>query len=751
MRDPILVVLFGLGLAVGAALAAGCGAQSGSSADAPRGPAGAGAAPLPAPPLAAKRPYEHRSAFGARPDPYHWLRDDTRKDKDVLAHLAAENSYTAAVLAPTAALQDQLYKEIVARIQQDDSTVPQLDRGFWYYARFETGKEYPIHCRRKDEGGAMSGAEQVLLDGNERAAGLAYYRTGATRISHSGRFLAFTEDRVGRFQYELHVRDLETGAFLPDTAAHTSGEVEWANDDRHLFYVAKDEKTLRPYRVHRHELGAVPGSDALVYEEKDATFYTSLVRTKSRAYVVILLGSTLTSEQRLIDATRPKSAPVVFLPRETGHEYEADHLDGRWVIRTNWQAKNFRVMTATERTKADRSKWRDLVPHRDDALVERLALYHDFVAVGERSGGLRKVRVVPTRGAQYVVAGDEPTYTMTLVDTPEPSSTRVRYEVESLATPASTFELDVKSGAKTLLKRTPVLGGFDARRYVTEYLHAPARDGTLIPISLVRRADLRRDGTAPILVSGYGSYGSSSDPRFAAEKVSLLDRGFVHVIAHVRGGEEMGRRWYEDGKLLHKKNTFTDFIDVTEYLVGQKIGARGKVFASGGSAGGLLMGAIANMRPDLYRGIIAYVPFVDVITTMLDETIPLTTNEYDEWGDPRKKEFYDYMLSYSPYDNIAPRAYPSILVLTGLWDSQVQYFEPAKWVARLRANKTDDNLLLLDVNMTAGHGGKSGRYQRYRDVARDYAFLLHVLERPDHRGAATPRGGGQAVSSSAPQ
>ena len=706
----------------------------------------------PAAPVAEQRPYEHRSAFGARSDPYQWLRDDSRSRKDVLAQLQAETDYTAAMLAPAAELQTQLYGEIVGRIKQDDSTVPVLDRGYWYYSRYETGKQYPIYCRRRDQAGQMSGPEQILVDGNERAAGLTYYRTGSLRISQSGRFLAFTEDRVGRFQWELHVRDLETGALLPDEIENVEIAEEWANDDRTLFYVGKDPTTLRSYRVYRHQRGTSGDQDALLYEEKDTSYYTSLYKTKSRAYVVIELSSTLTSELHILDATRPTAPPALFLAREHDHEYEADHLDGRWVIRTNWKAKNFRLMVAPEAAHADRSAWRDLLPHRDDALVESMALYHDFTAVGERSGGLRVVRVLPAHGVAFVVDGGEPSYTMVPVDTPEASSRQLRYVYTSLTTPSSTYELDMTTGARALLKRTPVLGGFEQSRYVTEYLHAPARDGVMVPVSLVHRAGLPRDGSAPLLVVGYGSYGVSSDPTFNPDRVSLLDRGFVIAMAHVRGGQEMGRRWYEGGKLLTKKNTFTDFIDVTEFLLDQKIGARGKVFAAGGSAGGLLMGAVANMRPDLYRGMIAYVPFVDVVTTMLDDSIPLTSNEFEEWGDPRRREYYEYMLSYSPYDNVRRQAYPSMLVTTGLWDSQVQYWEPAKWVAKLRALKTDDNPLLLHVNMTAGHGGKSGRYEKYRETARDYAFLLQVLARPDHRPAAgAERGGETSAGSSSAQ
>jgi oligopeptidase B len=698
------------------------------------------------PPVAAARPYQHHSPSGDRSDPYHWLRDDTRSRKDVLAHLQAETDYTRNMLAPTAELQTRLYGEIVGRLKQDDSSVPVLDRGHWYYVRYETGKQYPLYCRRGDKNGAMEGPEQVLIDGNERARGNAYYRTGGYSVSRSGRYLAFTEDVVGRFQYRLQIRDLQSGAVLPDTAENIEAPVEWGEDDRTLYYVAKDPTTLRSNRVYRHLLGGAAGKDELVHEEKDTSYYTTIFKTKSRDHVVIYLSSTLTSELRLIDARRPDAPVRVFLPREHDHEYEADHLDGRWVVRTNWQAKNFRLMEVPEAKHSDRSAWRDIVAHRDDAMVVGFALYHDFTVVGERSGGLRKVRVMPRRGEPFLVQGDQPSYTMVPIDTPEAGGKRLRYVYTSLTTPSTTYELDVASGERVLLKRTPVLGDFDPAHYTTEYLHATARDGARIPVSVVYRAGLKRDGSAPLLVYGYGSYGSSADPTFGSEKLSLIDRGFVYAIAHVRGGQELGRRWYEDGRLLAKKNSFTDFIDATEFLVAQKLAARDKVFAMGGSAGGLLMGAVVNMRPDLYRGIIANVPFVDVVSTMLDDSIPLTSNEYDEWGDPKKREFYDYMLSYSPYDNVRAQAYPSMLVTTGLHDSQVQYWEAAKWVARLRATRTDRNPLLLHVNMAAGHSGKSGRYEKYRDTARDYAFLLHVLQTPDRRATGTRSVAGHGTS-----
>jgi oligopeptidase B len=686
------------------------------------------------PPIAAVRPHPVESPHGTRIDPYYWLRDDTRRRKDVLDHLRAENAYAeAALLAPTAELQKTLYAEMVGRIREDDTTVPELQDGYWYYARTETGKQYPIHVRRK---GTMDAAEEVVLDANQLAAGHDFYAIGGWDVSPDGTKLAWAEDVVGRNQFTLRVEDLTTGEVLADTARNISGDLAWANDSRTLFYVGKDETTLRESKVYRHVLGG--GDDVLVHDETDGAFYTSVGNTKSKRFVTITLWSTVATEVRLIDADRPTSAPVVFLPRERDHEYDVEHLGGRFVVRTNWQAKNFRLVEVAQADHADRAAWRDLVPHRDDVLIEDYAVYDRFVAVGERSGGLARVRVVPAEGAPFPIDADEPAFAMYLDDTWPPDSTRVRYVYVSMTTPRSTYELDVTTGERTLLKREPVEGGYHPADYATEYLHATARDGAAVPISLVYKKTTPRDGSAPLLVYGYGAYGASMEPTFDAARLSLLDRGWVYAVAHVRGGEERGRRWYEDGKLLRKKNTFFDFIDCTEHLVKEGYGGADRVFAAGGSAGGLLMGAIVNLRPDLYRGVLAAVPFVDVVTTMLDESIPLTSNELDEWGDPTEKPFYDYMLSYSPYDNVAAQDYPSMLVTTGLWDSQVQYFEPAKWVARLRATKTDDNLLVLHTDMAAGHGGKAGRYDSLTETSRDYAFLLHVLERPDAR---SPRRG----------
>jgi oligopeptidase B len=701
---------------------AGCGSTAPTTSPA-AGPPRAG----PQPPLAARHPYQVKSPNGDRDDPYYWLRDDTRKNPEVLAYLNAENDYARAMLEPVKALEDQLLAEMKSHIKEDDSSAPVFDEGYWYYVRFSAGQEQPVVARRK---GDMDAPEQVVLDGNELARGHQFFQLGGNAVSRDGQLVAWTDDTIGRRQFVLHVKDLRTGKMLPDTASNVAPVVAWANDNKTLFYVGKDATTLRTDRVFRHALG--DASDAQVFREPDGQYYVSIERTKSRRYIAITLGATTNSETRLIDADRPIAPDRVVLPRERDHLYELDHLDGRFVIRSNAGAKNFRLVEVPEAKVAERSAWRDVIPASADTLVESFTVSRHFIAATVRTGGLRKVEVLPGKGAAFFVDASESAYVMNVTDTPDPDATRVRYDYISPVTPQSTFEIDVASRAKTRLRVQPV-PGYEADKYVAEYLHARASDGTQIPISVVHRKDVKRDGSAPLVIGGYGSYGSSSEPRFDSSRQSLLDRGWVFATAHVRGGQEMGRSWYEDGKLMHKRNTFTDFIAATEYLVASKYGARDQVYAIGGSAGGLLMGAILNLRPDLYRGVVALVPFVDVVTTMLDESIPLTTNEFDEWGNPKQKAAYDYMLGYSPYDNVKAQAYPSIYVKTGLWDSQVQYFEPAKWVAKLRATKTDDNLIVLDTDMAAGHGGKSGRFDRLRDVARYTAFALLVHDRPDRR------------------
>lgn len=675
------------------------------------------------PPVAAQKAYDVPSPNGSRPDPYYWLRDDTRKSPEVLAYLNAENAYKDAVLAPTKPLQEKLYGEIVGRIKQDDSSPPTLHRGHWYYKRYETGKEYPVYCRRA---GSMQAPEQVLLDGNAMAQGKGFFQIGHYDVSIDNERIAWTEDTVGRRQYTLRFKNLKTGESYADAVANVEAGITWAADNKTVLYVDKDPVTLLSERVKKHVLGTAAAKDALVYEEKDHSFYLGVGRSKSDRYLFIALESTLVSEWHYADARDPQLKFRPVLPREASHEYQVEHLGDDFIVRTNWQAPNFRLMRAPVKSAADKSTWKVIVPHADDVLVEGFDVFRDYLAINERSGGLRKLRIKPwAKGEEFHVKSDEPAYTATLGATPEFDSETVRYEYSSLTTPVTTYDYNMRTGERVLVKREPVLGDFDPARYATEFVFATARDGTKVPVSLAYRKDrFRRDGSAPLLQYAYGSYGFSMNPSFSSTRLSLLDRGFVYAIAHIRGGQEMGRAWYENGKLLKKMNTFTDFIDVTEFLVREKYGAKDRMFAMGGSAGGLLMGAIVNLRPDLFRGIVTQVPFVDVVTTMLDESIPLTTNEFDEWGNPRQKAYYDYMLAYSPYDNVRAQAYPAMLVETGLWDSQVQYYEPAKWVARLRARKTDSNVLLFHINMEAGHGGRSGRYEQYRERAREYAFLL---------------------------
>jgi oligopeptidase B len=708
-----------------AAVALGCGSTA-----APPVAATATGKAGPRPPIAERRSYQVTSPNGDRDDPYYWLRDDTRKHSDVLGYLEAENAYTRAILGPSAAREEALLAELVSHVPGDDRSAPVLDRGYWYYTRFSAGQEHPVYARRK---ATMDAPEQVVLDGNELARGHAFFQFGRRAISPDGNLVAWTDDTVGRRQFALHIKDLRTGQLLADTAAKIARQVEWAADSRTVFYVGKDATTLREDRVMRHVLGEP--TDAQVFRESDGQYYVGIGHTKSLRYVTIELGATTNSEVWLIDADRPAAPPRVALTRERDHLYELDHLDGRFVLRTNAGAVNFRLVEVPEAKLADRAAWRDVIPASADTLVDGFAMSRRFIAAQVHHGGLSKVVVVPAGGgATYFVDASDPAYAMSLVDVPDPDAARVRYDYTSLVAPSTTFEIDAASKARTQLRVDPV-PGYTAADYATEYLHAKASDGAMVPISVVYRKDTRRDGSAPLLVYGYGSYGSSTDPTFTSARQPLLDRGWVVAIAHIRGGQELGRAWYEAGKLMRKRNTFTDFIAATEHLIAGGFGARDQVYCQGGSAGGLLIGAVINLRPDLYRGALAAVPFVDVVTTMLDESIPLTTNEFDEWGNPKQKAAYDYMLGYSPYDNVKAQGYPSLYVRTGLWDSQVQYFEPAKWVAKLRATKTDDNWILLDTDMAAGHGGKSGRFDHLRDVARYTSFLLAVKERPDQRAA----------------
>lgn len=679
---------------------------------------------LPAPPVAARKPHDVIAPHGAsRQDEYYWLRDDSREDPVVLAHIKAENAYTDAVMAPLEGFVEKLYEELVGRVKQDDSTVPFKYKDYWYYTRFEEGKEYPIHARRK---GSMDAPEEVMLNVNRLAEGKSFYQVANWEISPDQQRLAYVEDTVGRRQFTLRIKDLATGQTHADEIGGLSASLAWAGDNKTILYVENDPVTLLTKRVKAHVLGSDPAEDRLVYEEPDDSFYMSVGLTRSEKYLCIDVRSTVSSEARCTGRERPGEFRLIA-PRERDFEYHADHLGKRWVIRTNWNAKNFKLMQVPDSSWGDRSRWSDLIAHDDGVFISRVELFDGFLAVGERSRGLTRIRIVPAKGEPDYVKSEESAYAMALDTNAVPDTNWLRYTYTSLTTPATTYELNVETGERRLLKEQPVLGGFDKADYATERLWATARDGTRVPVSLLYRKGFRKDGTAALLQYGYGSYGISMEPVFNGNVLSLVDRGMVYAIAHIRGGQELGRTWYEDGKLLKKHNTFTDFIDVTDFLVAEGYAAADRVAALGGSAGGLLMGAVSNLAPEKYRVVVTLVPFVDLVTTMLDESIPLTTNEFDEWGNPKDPEFYQYMLSYSPYDQLDAKAYPALFVGTGLWDSQVQYWEPAKYVARLRELKTDENLVVFRTQMEAGHSGRSGRFQRYREWAERYAFLLNQL------------------------
>ena len=674
-----------------------------------------------APPVAAVRPTELERHGDVRTDDYYWLRE--RENPEVIEYLEAENAYTEAVMAHTGALQESLFEEIVGRIKEDDSSVPYLDNGYWNYSRYVEGSEYPIYARKK---GSLDAAEEIVLDANVEAEGHEFFSARGLRVSPGNDVLAYSTDTVGRRKYTLRFRDLTTGEDLADVIPDITGNHAWAADNKTLFYTRQDPQTLRWHRIYRHVLGTDPAEDELVYEELDDEFSSYVYKTKSGDYLVIQSDQTLSSEARILEADDPDGEFRIFSPREADHEYSIDHVGDRFIVRTNSDARNFRLMeTALDAT--ERSSWKELIPHRDDVYLQSFEVFDDHLVVVERSNGLRQMRIRPWSGeGEHYLDFGEPTYTAWVDDNHDMGSGVLRYGYTSLTTPVSIYDYDMSSREKTLLKRDEVVGDFDPANYVTERLMAPARDGVEVPVSIVYRKGLEKNGGNPLLQYGYGSYGASMDASFRSYRLSLLDRGFVYAIAHIRGGQEMGRHWYEDGKLMKKMNTFTDFVDVGAFLIEQGYTSPEHLYAMGGSAGGLLMGAVTNLAPEQYNGIISHVAFVDVVTTMLDESIPLTSSEWDEWGDPREKAAYEYMLSYSPYDQLEAKAYPHILMTTGLHDSQVQYWEPAKYVAKLRSLKTDDNRLLLKTNMEAGHGGATGRFKQHRETALDYAFLLDL-------------------------
>ena len=681
----------------------------------------------PKPPVAKKIPHKMTIHGDTRIDNYYWMRDDSRTDPEILAHLEAENSYKEAMLASSKGLQDKLYEEMVGRLEKDKSTVPYHLGGYFYYVRYEENSEYPIYARKK---GNLEAAEEILLNVNELAAGHDYFNVATTEVSTNQNLLAYSQDKIGRRIYSVYFKDLTSGTLLPDVLENTDGGVVWANDNQHVFYISKDPQTLLGYQVFRHKLGTEQSEDVLVYEESDPTFYTALTKTLDGSLIEIIHDSTEAKGQSFLDANNPTtSSSKVFYPLEKGHEYFAKKSGEFFYILTNKDAKNFRLMKVAQDKHDDFSAWEEVIPHREDTQITDLIVFKDFLALTERNNGLTYIRIMDLATGEFKsVSFDDPAYATSFSTNKDFQSSSLRYRYSSLTTPNSIYDFDVSSGSSHLLKQDKVLGNFSSKDYQSHRLFIKARDGANIPVSLVYRKDMfNKDGSNPLYQYGYGSYGYTMEPSFRSNWLSLLDRGFVVAIAHIRGSEMLGRLWYEDGKMFNKINTFTDFIDVTDGLVKQQYAAKDKVFIAGGSAGGLLMGAVINMAPEKYRGVAAHVPFVDVVTTMLDESIPLTTNEYDEWGNPNNKDSYQYMLSYSPYDNVKAQDYPNLLVTTGLHDSQVQYFEPMKWVAKLRELKTDDNLLLFHINMEAGHGGASGRFKRLQQTAMEYAFFLNLL------------------------
>ncbi|MCX6584548.1 MAG: S9 family peptidase [Candidatus Aminicenantes bacterium] len=683
------------------------------------------------PPAAEKIKKELTFHGRTRIDNYYWLQE--RENPKVLEYLKAENNYTGAVMKETgmAVLQEKLFREITARIQQEDMSVPYKWNGYYYYRRFETGKEYAVYCREKDSAAgenkpAPARKEEILLDVNEMAEGFTYYHMAGIYMGPGNNLAAFGVDTVGRRKYTLHFKNLAAGKILDDAIPNTTGEVAWTDDNQTVFYALKDD-ALRPYKIMKHRLGKPTAEDAEIFYETDNTFNLSVFNSRSKKYVFIASRSSLSTEYRFLEATQPDGVFSIIQPREKDLDYSVDHFNDKFYIRTNWKAKNFRLME-TPVLKTAKENWTGAAPYREDILLEEFTVFKNFLVLKERIDGLLRLKIIKWENREgHYLDFQEETYTADFGYNPEIETDMLRFTYNSLTTPYSTFQYDMNTRTRKLLKQEAVLGKYRPADYHTERRYAVVRDGTRVPISLVYRKGLAMNGDNPLLLEGYGAYGLSFDPGFSPARPSLLDRGFVYAIAHIRGGQEMGRDWYENGKLLKKKNTFTDFIDCAQYLVKEKFTNPDKLFALGGSAGGLLMGAVANMGPGLFKGIIAEVPWLDVVTCMLDESIPLVTEEFDEWGNPKNIEYYDYQLSYSPYDNIGAREYPAMLVTTGLHDSQVQYWDPAKYVAKLREKKTDNNILLFSIDMYAGHSGASGRFRGYEEIAREYAFMLHLV------------------------
>lgn len=690
---------------------------------------------MPTPPIAEKQEELIITHGDTIVDNYFWMRlsdeekeaeNPSEKTQKVLDYLNAENSYLDEVMKPTEQLQGALYDEIVGRIKQDDESVPVTKNGYSYYSRFEEGEDYGLHCRKQIIDGEL-GEEEIMLNGPELGKDQSYFAIGGSTVSEDNKLLAYSTDLVSRRQYTIHVKNLETGELLSDKIENTSGSITWANDNKTIFYTKNDPITLRSNQIYSHVLGTSSDQDKLIFEEKDETYSCSVYKTKSSAYLMVASYQTVSTEYRFLDANNPTGEWKVIQPRERNLEYSVDHYQDNFYITTNLDAKNFRLMK-TPVNKTGKENWEEVIPHREDVLLEGIDIFKNQLVVSERKAGLTQIRVMNwADGSEHYIEFNDPAYLAYTYGNREFDTETLRFGYTSLTTPSSVYDYNMSDQSKELMKQQEVLGGeFDPKNYTSERIFAEGRDGTQIPVSIVYKNGYKKDGNAPLLLYAYGSYGYSMDASFSSVRLSLLDRGFAFAIAHIRGGQEMGRQWYEDGKLLKKKNTFYDFIDCGRYLVDNNYTSSEHLYAQGGSAGGLLMGAISNMEPQLWNGVIAGVPFVDVINTMLDETIPLTTGEFDEWGNPKVKEYYDYIKSYSPYDNVEAKDYPNLLITTGYWDSQVQYWEPAKWIAKLRDLKTDDNLLLMRCNMEVGHGGASGRFERYKEVALEYAFLLDL-------------------------
>ncbi len=671
------------------------------------------------PPIAKKIPKKLEKHRDIRIDNYYWLRE--RENPEVIKYLEQENAYYDEMTQETKELENSIFEELKSRIKQEDESVPYFENGYYYQTKYFKGKEYPAYYRRK---GSLDAKEELIVDVNHLAQGHNYYHLTGLEISPDNKIAAYGEDTVSRRKYTLKFKDLTSGKYLKDEIKNTTGHAVWANDNQTIFYTRKDPETLRAYRIYKHILGDNPENDELVYEEKDDTFDVFVTKSKSNKYIYIASFSTLTTEYRYLDANNPKGKFKIFAGRSRGVEYNLFHRNNEFYILTNKDdATNFKLMKTTE-NQTEMNFWKDVIPHRKNVMIDDVDIFDDFMVLQEKENGLNRLRII-TKSDDYYIQMNEETYMLYVSYNPEMKTRKLRYVYNSMTTPSSVIEHDLSAKKDTVLKEQEIPGGkFDKNNYESVRLWATARDGKKVPVSLVYRKGIKLDGKNPLLLYGYGSYGITVDPGFSSSRLSLLDRGFIFAIAHIRGGEYLGRPWYEDGKLLKKKNTFYDFIDVSKFLIEKKYTSPEHLYAMGGSAGGLLMGAVINYNPELYKAVVAQVPFVDVVTTMLDESIPLTTGEYDEWGNPNEKEYYFYMKSYSPYDNVEAKNYPNLLVTTGLHDSQVQYWEPAKWVAKLRDMKTDNNLLLLHTDMEVGHRGASGRFKSLRDRAREYAFLL---------------------------